>query len=345
MLVLILILIPLISSDHLPCVYPSFYWINNNFYKNGVAWPSIEQNQFIKTENFTQCGVEWPDLLAIDFTLVKSENLLWLLLFQQYCISSLNNGILSNYINNMTPEQKLLNSEEIYMVLDELTKNQGYLLQSVSILDRYCNNMGDMNYDNTKEFTIELLSNISILNQGYIVGYCEDQYHPYIIPDLSIFSLFYNESYYDESTYNGTVNISLIPQYYGNLTDKMNQFIYNNWIINISIDKKFALIIVTLLVLMCFTMVLQLGFTFGPCYHYQNKQMSDNETLNRYKKSLLWHKIRTCVMAILCCCGIGYIITYICCKPKPNPIYLPNDDTELEEPTIIVKREDVEKID
>src|SRR5690348_1285177 len=124
MILLILLLIELIYSTQ-PCIYPSFYWINNNFYKNGKSWPLIEQNQYIKTEDFTQCGVSWPDLLDIDFTQVKERNLLWLLLFQQYSISSLNRGILKQFFDNISPEKLLYYDEDLIRnIQNELYNNE-----------------------------------------------------------------------------------------------------------------------------------------------------------------------------------------------------------------------------
>lgn len=283
-----------------PCIYPSFYWVNNNYYKNKVEWPLIDNNQYTKTEDFTQCGITWPKLLDLDFIMVKEKNILWLLLFQHYSLASLNNALLKKFFDSIPPE-KIPNYDNdlINDIKNKLNTNSIYLLKAFSILDNYCNKMADLNFIGTKDYIIDLVKNISLLNSGKIVDYCDDLYTDLKIPNYDDYTLFYNETYKDKSIYNSSLNISLKPLYYDdNNEDIQKQYIYSNWVMNITIDKRFALSIVISITLMGFLMLILIAY-FGPF----TKNADNEANINRSSRiSLLRHNCTFCFKRIFCCC-------------------------------------------
>lgn len=295
MLILLLLFINNIYTKD-PCIYPRYYWINNNAYINDNNWPLIDKNQFVLTENFTQCGVPWIDLYNLDITLIeKEEKILWLLLFQQYCTSSLNIARIEYFLSRLTPEDELLNENIVKYLETQLIMIQEYIIKSVNLLDSYCDKMDDLNFLDAKIYTINILKNLSIVNNGILVGYCDNINYQNNLR-LDIYNLFQNTSYIDNSTYNESLFLSYRPINY-NTSDIRDQFINGNWVINILINKKLALFLFLTLLLSIFVIFSQTCWYYGNCIKCRK---NDNE-VKTYPRCIQLNACYWSIKGLFCC--------------------------------------------
>lgn len=295
MITLLLLILGIYTKD--PCVNPRFYWLNNNAFTNNNNWPLLDKNQFVLTENFTQCGVEWFDLYNIDITLIKDEKKIWLLLFQQYCSSSLNIAKLELFINNLTPEQELLNENMINNLKNQIVLLKEYLIKSFNLLDSYCDKMNDLNFLDAKIYTINLLQNLSIINNGILIGYCDNIYYPNNLL-LDIYTLFYNTSFHDNSKYNQTEFLTFKPY---NITELKDQFINGNWVTNIVFNKQSSLFLFLILMLAIFVIVSQTCWYYGNCIICRQKTQSEVKTIPRcLHPNICYWTIRGCLRLLFC---------------------------------------------
>jgi hypothetical protein len=300
MILLVLFIINGLGKD--PCVNPRFYWLNNNAFKNNNNWPLIDKNQFVLTENFTQCGVSWIDLYNIDITLIKEDKILWLLLFQEYCGSSLNIAKLQYFLNNLTPEQELLNENMIKILNNQISGIQEYIIKAYNILDSYCDKMADLNFLDSKIYTINILTNLSVVNNGVLIGYCDNIYYPDNLL-LDIYTLFYNTTYHDNSKYNESEFLSYKPQYY-NTSELKDQFINGNWVIGFLVNKQSNLFLFLIVLLCVFVIVSQTCWYHGNCIICRSKSQNNGEvqTIHRCIKPDHWYwVIKGCLRQIFCC--------------------------------------------
>lgn len=304
-----LLLIPIIYSEDL-CIYPSFYWRTNNLYSNQINWPSIQSNQLIQTENFTQCGVSWIDLYLLDLTLINQNNLLWLLLFQEYCSASLNLAKINLFLNNMSPEYELLNEKILTNLKNQIEQVNEYINKAFKLLDDYCIKMSDLNYQNNKNYLIDILNNINKINNGVILGYCDDIYFENNLV-LDMYSIFQNTSFHDNGTFNDT--LSYKPLYF-NVSNLRNQFINGNWLLNLTVDKNFTLMLFLSLLLCCFVIVSIICCFYGKCMKIRRKPEDGTNT-----KCCLKCNLRS-IYNICCCCCLFMIKRY-----KTNTYQIYND--------------------
>lgn len=301
----------ILSKD--PCIYTQNYWLNNNYYLNQNSWPEIVQNQFIKTENYTQCGNTWIDLYNIDITLInKQKNILWLLLFQQYCTATLNNAKLQKFLDDNSKNPIFFDQYIINLIKDELDNLNENLVKSFSLLDQYCEKMSDLNFIETEEYTINILKNLSKINNGFIIGYCDDEYLDFNNNGnlrFDIYSLFQNNSYIDNSIFNYTTNLFPIKPLYPQILDYQNQFIAGNWVMNILIDKKFALILLILNLVLSFLLLVQIWWFYGNFIKIRRKPKDiNNSEDDKHPSNLLINCYILCtrIFKCLCCCFYKY---------------------------------------
>lgn len=298
--VLLLFIICIYTKE--PCVYPRFYWLNNNAFINNNNWPLIDKNQFVLTENFTQCGVSWIDLYNIDITLIKEEKILWLLLFQQYCSSSLNIAKIERFLSKLTPEEELLNENMIKKLKTQITILQESVVKSFNLLDSYCDKMDDLNFLDARIYTINILQNLSVINNGVLVGYCDNIYYPNNLR-LDLYTIFQNTSYNDNSKYNETEFLSFKPKYY-NTTEIRDQFISGNWVVNILINKQLALFLFLTLLLSIFVIFSQTCWYYGNCIICRHRITNNNEVTSsssRCRLNICYWSIKGCLNRIFCC--------------------------------------------
>jgi hypothetical protein len=268
MVLLLLFIIKVLSNE--PCVFPSFYWLNNNAFTNENDWPLIEKNQFVKTENFTLCDISWLDLFKIDITIIAEKNILWLLLFQSYCGSVLNQAKITNFLEGLTQSEKAFLSDDVLeFVENEINSLNENIIKAYNLLDKFCERMSDLNYYESKLITISLVKNLSRINNGYVFGFCSDK-NPVKDINLDIFTIFQNVTYKDKSEFNNSDLLNLKPLYY-NITATQNQFIYDDWVVNIEINKKFALTLILFLITAVFLIIVSTWYHYGNCLRIKNR--------------------------------------------------------------------------
>lgn len=319
MMIFLLLFVNLIESKEI-CIYPHFYWVNNNAFTNNNNWPLIETNQIIQTEIFTQCGVKWIDLFLKDITLVKQNNQLWLLLFQEYCQSSLNYIKIKNNLDKLSQNQ-----------LNEIQNLDEYLIKALDILNRYCDKMADLNYFESKLYTINILKNLSIINDGKIIEYCNDIYFPSLL-NFNMYSIFQNISFKDNSQFNETAFINVKPLYF-DFENKTKQFISGNWVMNIEINKNTALILFIIILLMCFALVSQTWLYFGKCFQIRKKNQSNHEDENNFS---------CCATFYVCLCLYSRKFTnFFCCCFYKKRTSFPMVDFD----TVSTTNDDLKKTD
>jgi len=337
-LLLLLFIIEVLSNE--PCVLPSFYWLTNNAFTNENDWPLIEKNQFVKTENFTLCEIGWLDLFALDISLIQEKNILWLLLFQSYCTSTLNKAKITNFLEGLTQDEKAFFSDDVFELLDnelnDLTEN---MIKSFNLLDRFCDRMADLNYYESKLMTISLIKNLSRINNGNILGFCTEKNSLKDV-NLDIFTIFQNVSYKDKSDYNNTDLMYLKPLYH-NTNNTQSQFIFDDWVVTIEINKKFALILFLCLITSIFLLITHIWYIHGNCCRIKNRfslvNSSEEREISAHPQSSCLRKCTTLCIRICGCFQGGWLNT--CCTKLFKKKRVDDDDD-----TIIVL-EDFQKLD
>jgi hypothetical protein len=337
-MILLFYFIVQVFSDE-PCVYPSFYWRDNNaFSKSEDDWPLIEKNQFVKTENFTICQITWLDLYNLDISLIQEKNILWLLLFQSYCTSTLNYAKITDFLEGLTPEQKAFYDDKVFEMLDrELLLLNENMIKSFNLLDRNCEKMSDLNFFESKLMTISLIKNLSRINSGSIIGYCNDDVKKFENINLKIYTLFQNTSYHDLSEFNISNLLYLKPLYYDtNITQ--SQFIMNDWVINIEINKKTALTLFLLIISLVFIGIFQIWYFYGNCCRIKNRLSLANKSDEEEK--FVGNNESPCGRR---CCTIFFR----CCNAlfKKKKVKIEDYGNEGDDDGNIIKLEDFQKID
>src|SRR6185436_2046536 len=127
----------------------------------------------------------------------------------------------------------------------------------------------------SKFYTIQILKNLSRINDGKIIEYCDDLYFPSQL-NFNLYSIFQNISFKDNSKFNDTAFINVNPLYF-DYENKTKQYISGNWVMNIEINKNFALTLFIVLLLMCFALVSQTWLFFGQCFQIRKKHQFEND--------------------------------------------------------------------
>jgi cbb3-type cytochrome oxidase subunit 3 len=185
--------------------------------------------------------------------------------------------------------------------------------------------------------TISLLKNLSRINSGSIIGYCNDDVKKFENINLKMFTLFQNSSYHDLSEFNISNLLYLKPLYYDtNLTQ--SQFIVNDWVINIEINKKTALTLFLIIISLIFIGIFQIWYFYGNCCRIKQrfslmKKANDEEKFVNNESS---YGRKCCGIFLKCisCCGGLYTMF----KKKKKKIDDDDDDN-------IIKLDDFTQLD